>query len=90
MEDWEFRLFGDYTRWSVMETQCVVKTSEPDRKCNFDNADTALEDPESYGKEGEVKGVVQNLPRFWNDSFGVRLSASYWFLDELETLEVGA
>jgi long-chain fatty acid transport protein len=61
--------------------------SEPDRKCNFANPETALDDPENFGGPNgdETKGVTQHLPRFWKDAGGVRLGAGYFFIPELET-----
>lgn len=29
----EYRLFGDYTRWSVMQEQCFLNADNPDRSC---------------------------------------------------------
>lgn len=83
----ELRVFADYTRWSVMDKQCVLNASEAGRKCNFAGADTALEDPGSFGGADpvETKGTTQHLPRFWKDAGGVRVGAGYWFIDELET-----
>jgi long-chain fatty acid transport protein len=87
----ELRVFADYTRWSVFDKQCVliVKTdpsNDDTRKCDFPNADTALEDPSSFGAGDEnVVDVTQHLPRFWKDAGGVRVGAGYWFIDELET-----
>jgi long-chain fatty acid transport protein len=82
----ELRVYADYTRWSVLDKQCVLIASDPDRKCDFANQDTALTDPESFGApDGEnTQGVTQHLPRFWKDSGGVRIGAGYWFIDDLE------
>ncbi|MEZ4449845.1 MAG: outer membrane protein transport protein [Nannocystaceae bacterium] len=80
----ELRAFADYTRWSVMDKQCVMDVSVADRNCNFGGADKAFADPENYGGPGDTKGVTQHLPRFWKDTGGVRVGASYWFLDSLE------
>ena len=83
----ELRVFADYTRWSVLDKQCVLIASEPDRKCNFAGADNALEDPESFGASDPVEtlGTTQHLPRFWKDAGGVRVGVGYWFIDQLET-----
>ncbi len=81
----ELRIFGDFTRWSVFDKQCVLDASIAGRKCNYAGADTALDKPGEYGADGPgTKGVTQNLPRFWKDAGGVRLGASYWFLPQLE------
>ncbi|HEY0134177.1 MAG TPA: outer membrane protein transport protein, partial [Nannocystis sp.] len=94
-DKFELRLFGDYTRWSVFDKQCVLNASNPDRKCDFPGADTALSKPEEFGKDvpdpddggpktSPTAGVIQHLPRFWKDAGGVRLGASYWFVPQLE------
>lgn len=82
----ELRLFADYTRWSVMDKQCVLIANVEGRKCDFDNADTALSDPENFGASGDgTVGVTQHLPRFFKDAGGVRLGAGYFAIpDELE------
>jgi long-chain fatty acid transport protein len=84
----ELRVFADYTRWSVMDKQCVMiveEDNEDTRSCEFDNTETALSDPESFGAPGDgVVDVTQHLPRFWKDAGGVRLGVGYWFIPELE------
>lgn len=83
-DKWEVRVFADYTRWSVFEKQCILDKAVEGRNCNFAGSDNALDDPESYGAEGEYTGVVQHLPRFWRDGGGVRVGGSYWFIPEVE------
>jgi long-chain fatty acid transport protein len=61
----ELRAFGDYTRYSAFKNQCVVQAGAP---C-------------SLGPNGaEPMGglILQNVPRDYHDSFGVRLGASIW------------
>jgi long-chain fatty acid transport protein len=67
----ELRLFGDMTRWSVMKTQCVAVE---DYACLVD----------ATGADAGEGGVLLNLRRKWQDTFGVRLGASYWIKKELE------
>jgi long-chain fatty acid transport protein len=53
--DWEFRLFGDYTRWSVLDRQCLRQTGVPrddngnviagPQSCNFGGLDDARSNP---------------------------------------------
>jgi len=82
----ELRIFGDYTRWSVFDKQCVLDRSVEDRSCVFDNEDNALDDPANFGGADDgVVGVTQHLPRYWKDGGGIRIGASYWFLPNLET-----
>ena len=95
IEKLELRVFADFTRWSVMDKQCVMildldpATGEPtnnDRSCEFDNTENALTDPENFGAGGEgTTDVTQHLPRFFKDAGGVRVGAGYWFVPELET-----
>jgi long-chain fatty acid transport protein len=63
--DLELRLFGDYTRWSQLERQCVTKKDKP---CAL-NPDNSAVNPND---------ILQNQPRDWNDTFGVRVGASLW------------
>lgn len=84
----ELRLFGDYTRWSVFDKQCVLDSAVEDRSCEFDGDDDPFSDPENFGGDApddDVRGVVQHLPRYWRDGGGVRVGASYWVLPQLET-----
>ncbi len=67
---YELRLFGDYTRWSTMERQCLVKE---DTTCKL--GDSGLP---------EGPNVVNNHERQWKDAFTVRAGASYWVLPQLE------
>lgn len=84
VEKVELRLFGDFTRWSVFDKQCVLDKSIDGRKCDFAGVDTALDNPEDFGAEGDVAGVTQHLPRYWKNAGGVRAGVSYWFLPQLE------
>jgi long-chain fatty acid transport protein len=61
----ELRAFGDYTRFSAFKNQCVVDAGAP---C----------DVGPNGAEPSGGLILQNVPRGWHDSFGVRLGASIW------------
>lgn len=91
IEKLELRAFADVTRWSVFDRQCVVNS--PGASCDFSNKDTAFSDPDTFGVEVEegtdAGAVTQHLPRFWRDTGGVRVGASWWFIPQLETY-VGA
>lgn len=83
----ELRLFGDFTRWSVFDKQCVLDSSVEGRSCTFDGEDDPFSDPSTFGGDGpddDVVGVTQHLPRYWKNAGGVRAGASYWFLPQLE------
>lgn len=67
----ELRLSGDFTRWSVLRTQCIAI---PDQPC------TVLPN----GEAAPDSGVVVNLRRELKDTVGVRGGASYWFMPVLE------
>ena len=61
----ELRAFGDYTRFSAFEHQCAVVSGTP----------CALK---ANGAERSGAQVLQNVPRNFKDSVGVRLGASIW------------
>ncbi|WP_373049571.1 OmpP1/FadL family transporter [Vulgatibacter sp.] len=70
---WEARLFGEYARWSVFDRQCIV------------NAANAECDLAENGAEITGDGsVIQNIPRNWDDAFGLRGGVSYWFTQRAE------
>ncbi len=71
MPSLELRLAGDYQRWSVLDHQCLLKTSaNPDAKCQIRDDGTA------FGPDaGEI---ILSIPRQWKDTFGVTAGASYW------------
>jgi long-chain fatty acid transport protein len=68
----ELRVAGDRTRWSVVKTQCVGLENQP---C------TVL----ASGDPAPGSGAIVNFRRNWNDTWGVRGGASYWFGTALET-----
>jgi long-chain fatty acid transport protein len=70
-ETFELRLMGDVTRWSVLHTQCVAIEGHP---CVID----------ATGRDAGDGGTVQNIRRYWKDTYGVHVSASYWIRPELE------
>lgn len=73
----ELRLSGDYTRWSVTEYQCLVDANDPAAACSFN-------DDGSVAADGA--GVIVNIPRDWNDTFGVRAGASWFASRALEVM----
>jgi long-chain fatty acid transport protein len=68
---WELRVFGDLTRWSMLQTQCVALKGYP----------CVVTSTGAYVGDG---GVWLNLRRYWRDTVGVRLGASHWIAPELE------
>jgi long-chain fatty acid transport protein len=71
LEDVELRVFGDFTRWSVMRTQCLALPNSP---C------TVLPD----GSAAPGANVLLNLRRNWNDTYHAHVGASYWVKPEIE------
>lgn len=61
----ELRLFGDYTRWSVLQGQCI---STRDKPCAVSTSGTDIT-PELT--------TIQYMARKWNDTFAVRLGLTY-------------
>jgi len=72
MDTLELRLFGDFTRWSAFESQCLAPEDKP---CKVNAQGAAID---------EKSKPIQNLPRNWQDTVGVRGGASYWFVPKVE------
>jgi long-chain fatty acid transport protein len=75
----ELRLFGDFTRWSSLERHCLG-TKGKECKVAEDGATPKLAD----GSDDPNVGTLQNIPRDWQDAFGVRAGASYWLSPPIE------
>jgi long-chain fatty acid transport protein len=67
----ELRLFGDFTRWSVLRATCAAIEGHA---CVVD----------STGADAGTSGVLLNMRRNWRDTFGVRVGASHWLRQSLE------
>jgi long-chain fatty acid transport protein len=76
-KDVELRLFGDYARWSAMKTQCLLSTSDANRKCGVE-ADGRI--------AAGASGVIVSIPRNWQDTYGLRAGGSYWVSPAVELL----
>jgi long-chain fatty acid transport protein len=63
--DVELRLFGDYTRWSAFERQCIVNAG---RNCEI----------AADGSQPSGGAVLQNIRRDWHDAVEVRAGLSYF------------
>ncbi len=70
-ENTEVRLFGDFTRWSVFEKQCVVNRG---KDCGTI----------AKGASAPGSSIVLNIPRKWENAFGVRAGGSYWLNPDVE------
>jgi long-chain fatty acid transport protein len=75
----ELRLWGSYERWSVLERQCIINATVAGRACDLNNR--------GRPNRGDT-GVLNNIPRDWKDSFGLRASGSYFVSPTLE-LQLG-
>ena len=76
----EFRFAADYTRWSVFENQCLMDANNANANCDLDAKGGNI--------NGVTSGVIVNIERNWQDTYGVRGGASYW-LDEDKELAAG-
>jgi long-chain fatty acid transport protein len=77
---WEFRLFGDRTNWSVMQSQCVAIQGTP---CTVVPVDGST-NPNQGSQNTTQAGVQAFYRRNWNDTYGVRVGASYWVKPRIE------
>jgi len=69
----ELRLYGDLTRWSRFQSQCVSIQGEPCAVFPEDGTDAT---------PGAT--TIQNINRRWNDTYGANLGASFWTSDAVE------
>lgn len=67
----ELRVFGDLTRWSALERQCVTNAGS---ECNIDD-DT-----------GRGASEILSQERDWHDTWGVRLGSSIFLTRDVEFL----
>ena len=84
-DQWEFRLFGNYIRWSVFESQCVLQdglVNGREQNCAYDlEADRIASD---QNQTYELGKPLVYIPRQWKDGFAVRAGTSYWFSSDVE------
>jgi len=68
----ELRAYGDLSRWSRLQSQCISLEGQP---CAVfpDGTDAT-----------PGASTVQNIRRRWQDAYGVNLAASYWPRADLE------
>jgi long-chain fatty acid transport protein len=74
-ETLELRLFGDFTRWSAVTSQCV-NIQGPNARCVVYPNGADASPPPHY--------VEDNVVRNWKDTVGVRAGVSYWATPDLE------
>jgi len=68
----ELRAYGDLTRWSRLQTQCVSVRGQP-----------CAVFPDG-GDATSGASTVENLRRFWSDTSGVMVAASTWASADVE------
>lgn len=68
----ELRVFGDLTRWSRLQSQCVSVQGAP---C------AVFPDGTDATPDGTT---IQNIRRRWQDTYGANLGVSYWMTDAVE------
>ncbi len=76
----EVRFSADFTRWSVLKNQCFVDPDNSAANCTLDSNGGNI--------PGTTTGVVINIPRYWQDTYGARVGGSYW-LDQDKELVAG-
>jgi long-chain fatty acid transport protein len=78
---WEFRVFGDFTRWSKMQAQCVVIRNDP---CDIVPVDGSTNANQGEQPPNGPNGVQTFDRRNWNNTWGARIGASYWVKPQVE------
>lgn len=75
----EFRVSGDWTRWSSLDAMCLAneRVSDADEAC-------ATRSDGSLVNAASRADVIQIFQRRWDDGFGVRAGGSYFWEDALE------
>src|SRR5262249_27309067 len=73
----ELRLWGSFERWSVFTTECLIDKADPKRNC-------VLTDRGTVGPGGS--GVINVIPRYWQDAIALRASGSYWVKPSIELM----
>ena len=68
----ELRVFGDLTRWSRLQSQCVSIQGEP----------CAVFPDGTDATPGLT--TIQNIRRRWKDTYGANLGVSVWMTDAVE------
>jgi long-chain fatty acid transport protein len=83
----ELRAFGDYTRWSLMQAQCLglqTKAKDGSYVQHPCKVYSSTGPGATLGADATGGFVIQNIPRNWNDTYGVRLGGSYWLSPDIE------
>lgn len=68
---WEVRADGEFVRWNTFKRQCVVARG----------ADCNVADD---GRDLSGGAVILNVPRNWDNAFGVRVGPAWWASEKTE------
>ena len=79
----ELRLFGDFTRWSTFDQQCLMKKKKESAADPFEFCATKA-DGSAVTPENDKGDITVNLIRRWNDAWGVRSGYSHYLADGTE------
>jgi long-chain fatty acid transport protein len=75
--DLELRLFGDFTRWSVNQTQCLSNKGSP--------CAVYASGPQAGADATPPPGTtIANYLREWHNTVGIRAGGSYWLRPGIE------
>jgi long-chain fatty acid transport protein len=74
-EQLQLRFWGDFTRWSVFDKQCIMDAAIEGRSCEIDEDGAVV---------AGSSGIIANIPRYWKNTFGLRASGSWNFTKDLE------
>lgn len=81
-DSFELRAYGDYTRWSVMTSQCVNLSQFGSGCAVYGAGGTGKY---AMGADATPKNsVLTNIPRDWNNTYSAHLAASVWFSPAVE------
>jgi long-chain fatty acid transport protein len=62
----------EWQNWSVFDQQCLVPTSDPNRRCAF-NPDGSIDTDDP----GAAQSVLVNLPRHWKDGWNAKVGGAW-------------
>ncbi|MCA9625228.1 MAG: outer membrane protein transport protein, partial [Myxococcales bacterium] len=80
IEELELRLNANVQRWSLLKDQCITNAGAP---CDIEeDGSEPLADPNNPDGPEKDDNIV-NIPRRWNDSFGIRVGATYNIIPEV-------
>lgn len=81
----ELRLFGDYTRWSVMQSQCV-NIQGPGFGCGIFITKNPMTNgtDSTTGPQNGMGSTLADIQRNWKNTYSGHVGGSYWLKPEIE------